>query len=99
MSRYLQVPGGHRTEYCGARSRLVVHDRGTLKTTAVTHDFPLEVQGAPAEPALDVVEAPVQWAGIDDRCTFGNIFAHLEVVGVQQHLDVRVRSIFLSHAV
>ena len=71
---------------------VVVHDRCALEITRRQH-LELEVQRAPPQPALGVVEVAVQGAGVDHRRVgvgAPQLVAHVEPVGVAPHLDALV---------
>ena len=62
------------------------------KSPVVEH-LELEIQGAPTQPALGVVEVAVQRTGVDDRgvgVLGAQLVADVEPVGVQPHLDAVV---------
>ena len=71
---------------------VVVHHRGALEVAGGQH-FDFEIQCAPAEPAIGVVEVAVQRAGVDHRgvrALGAQLVADVEPVGVQPHLDAVV---------
>ena len=67
----------------------VVHHRGALEVAGRLHGQ-LEVDGPPRELARGVAEVRVDRAGVDDRDLADVLVAHVEEVGLEAHLDLRV---------
>ncbi len=73
---------------------VVVHDGCALKIPAATQHLDLEIQCAPTQPTLGVVEVAVQRTGVNHwglRMRSTEFFTDVEPVGVQPHLDALVR--------
>ena len=71
---------------------VVVHHRGALEIPG-RQDLDLEIQGAPAQSTLRVVEVAIQRAGVDDRSSRvvrPQLLTHVEPVGVQPNVDAVV---------
>ncbi len=79
------------TELEDARERDVfvnVVDDGSALKIANVENLALEIDGAPSEPSLGVIEIAVDRTRVDDWRVFGEARAQVEIIDVEHDLNV-----------